>query len=126
MLNCSVCDKPTQLRGIGKPVSVKCDAAGSEIPERTATAVALLSRSTPAWSKIRMGMDKDTYKQGQDLFFQEMEAAEALRTKRIMEGFVRAAAERGYTIDDLLKLLESTESPRQFAEVVLRGPGAHA
>ena len=72
-----------------------------------------------------MGMHKYTYRQDQDLFFPEMEAAEALRMKRIMEGFVRAAAERGYTIDDLLKLLESTESSEQFAEVVLLGPGAH-
>ena len=72
------------------------------------------------------GMYKHTYKRDQGLFFQEIEAAEALRTKRIIEGFVRAAAERGYTIDDLLKLLESAESPQQFAEVVLLGPGAHS
>jgi hypothetical protein len=72
-----------------------------------------------------MGMYKHTYKQDQDMLFQEMDATEALRAKRIMEGFVRAAAERGYTIDDLLKLLESTESPKRFAEVVLLGPGAH-
>jgi hypothetical protein len=72
-----------------------------------------------------MGMYEHMYKQDQGLFFQKMAAAEALRTKRIIEGMVRAAAERGYTIDDLLKLLESTESPMQFAEIVLLGPGVH-
>jgi len=65
-----------------------------------------------------MGDLKD-YKRGQDLLFQELWEREKTTTKAYVEEFVQQAARAGYTVDDLLKMLDSGLSVPDFTKKVL-------
>jgi hypothetical protein len=58
-------------------------------------------------------------KPDQDLLFQQLRDRERAITKAQMEEFVRQAGKAGYTIDDLLKLLDSGMSVPVFTKTVL-------
>jgi hypothetical protein len=63
--------------------------------------------------------DLDGYKRDQDLLFQELWEREHTMTKATAEEFVRQAERAGYTVDDLLNILDSGMSVPDFTRAVL-------
>jgi hypothetical protein len=65
-----------------------------------------------------MGDLKD-YKSGQDLLFQELWEREKTMNQAAVEEFIRQAERAGYSIDDLLKMLDSGMSVPEITRTTL-------
>lgn len=60
----------------------------------------------------------DAYRKFQDLIFQELDEKEHRAKQNAVEDLVRRAEARGFTIEDLLKMLASGSSVAQILSLV--------
>jgi hypothetical protein len=63
--------------------------------------------------------DLTDYKRAQDLLFQELWEREKMMGQANVEEFIRLAERAGYSIDDLLKMLNSGMSVPEVSKTVL-------
>jgi hypothetical protein len=60
-------------------------------------------------------MGKSDYQKQQETIFQELEAREEMRKAAVVADILRAAKDRGFSIDDVLKVLDEPGMTNQKA-----------